>query len=176
MCGGPEQTLINKGDLVEFPGFGFIPCGESEQSGLDGVIPAGRCDYVRDLTLKYCTCGPNTGEQEVKVKRNFSEGIFELLPDGMPIDRPRGNAPYSPMFQTAFYREQNEQRMFDQFTDPVRNETLSLMYNQSTATVTRMFIRDSPYYQKYGANVGEPSSVLYPPVVDPRSPEKTLIG
>ena len=66
--------------------------------------------------------------------------------------------------------------MFNQYLDSCRAETLDLMYNESTAAVTRMFIRDTPYYTNYGGNVGELSAVLFQPVLDPRDKEQKIIG
>ena len=174
LCGSPDRAYSNPWDLVDLVGFGTIPCGGLEKTGRRGVIPASNCAEIADALVGTCICSDLPTNADVPQKNiKKSKQIFHVEPSGIVVESSDG-APYCPIWQASTLDVIDMPIMYNQLSEPVREKALQIMQKTSMPTMSNLFVREGPYYEKFAGSVGYTSSVLYYPVFDPN--DQDIVG
>lgn len=176
VCGAELRGYSNPGDMVELTGFGSYPCSQIENSGRLGIIPEENCEAISLASSASCRCADLPNDSVVvDNKMVVPAEIFQVDENsGNVVTVPSESGPYSPLWQTTVLEINQMPLMYDQMTDPVRARAIRNMKDTLMPVVSEIFKREGPYYEKYGAYLGETSSILYYPVFDPS--DELLIG
>jgi len=146
MCGSLDQIYSNPNFQIQFPGYAPIVCANVEVPGRIGTIPADQCAVVTQLAKSLgCECGPIP--EGVVVPTNIlnkpSTIYRQVQGENQPLPLEYTNAPYSPIWQVATFKDAKPVVMIDQLADPYRSEPLALVRDHKIPTMGSMFVDDN---------------------------------
>jgi len=147
MCGSPDQTYLNLEDLVNFPGYPPVKCGDLSDSGRMGILRPESCTIASVVSQSQgCVCGPvpeglmlpsNTIGKPDFIYRKSEE-------DGTPIPMESPQPPYAPIWQFATLVD-NPKLMWDQFADPNRAKALQVVNKHRIPTMGESYMKEEGY-------------------------------
>ncbi|KAG7360245.1 adenylate/guanylate cyclase [Nitzschia inconspicua] len=167
VCGDERRAYSNVNHLVDIPGFGIFPCGLLENTGRQGVIPAGNCAFITNVGLNQgCNCIDLDPSVEVLTNEvDIPEHLWKMDPNiDMPVEEPYNNAPYLPIWTTAVLEVVKLPVMYNQMSDPITKRSVDAMLESTLPVISETFYREGAYYRDYAAYPSETSTILQFPV------------
>jgi hypothetical protein len=168
VCDSVDRGYKNPEKVVELPGLGRFECDLIENSGRQGVIPDGNCEFITEVASdEGCECynlPPGTIKPDNIVK--VPDQIFKIDPQtGKSVAEPAGSAPYLPTWSSSVLETIQLPILYNQMADPFWKRAIDAMLLSNLPVISETFFRNGPYYTNYAAYPNETSVILQFPVV-----------
>eukprot|EP00977_Amphora_coffeiformis_P007330 scaffold1588_cov222-Amphora_coffeaeformis.AAC.2 len=171
-CGkGVETTNPNK--LFEFAGTGIYKCIDVYIGSIAGNIPPDYCGTVAQEFESDCGCDSDPlvtlEDESLEDKQEpwpVGDGIFRMQ-GAEGTKQEFGSPPYSPLWQVASSSSKTPPSMYDQLSEPFRQEAIQQVVEQSTVVFSKIIVRQkNPFYARYGGLADRVGITAYYPILD----------